>query len=177
MEESTACLSCYTIGYGNLTFTEFLRILFAVGIGVVVDVRSIPFSRFNPSFRRPHLEKMAPSHGIAYRFLGDQIGGRWTDPEFLLPDGSMDYGKVRATTRFQEGIDQLQALLTGTGRVAMMCAELDPTRCHRFHLISPALLERGIRVVHILPGGALMSHQDVLKELQDGSSQTTLGNF
>lgn len=177
MEGNAACLTCYTTGYGNLPFAEFLRAIQDIGIGVIVDVRSIPFSRFNPSFRRPGLERLLPAHGIAYRFLGDYIGGRRTEPDLLLPDGSTDYGKVRATMRFQEGIEQLQAILTGNKRVAMMCAELDPARCHRFHLISPALLERGIRVIHILPGGAERSHEDLMRIFLGGSAQATLGNF
>lgn len=176
MNDEQDPLTCYTIGYGNLSFDAFLALLKKVGIEVIADARSIPYSRFNPSFRRPQLERLLNHDHIGYRFLGDRIGGRYSDSDLLCPDGSVNYDKVRDTGRFQEGIDLLVSVLSGGIRTAVMCAEKEPTRCHRFLLISPELMDRGVTVMHILPDGRVVPHEVLEQELMEDTTQATLSD-
>lgn len=159
--------NCYTIGYGNSPIEVVVNILTDAGIDTVVDVRSSPHSRFNPNFNRGSLEKFLNSSDIGYRYMGDTIGGRYSNPALLFTDGTVDYRKVSVTELFKDGIRQVISFVSGGKRIALMCAEKDPERCHRFSLISRDLKARGINVVHILPDGNVISHDDLEKELVD----------
>ena len=112
-------------------------------------------------------------HNIDYLFMGDRLGGRYSDPGLLFPDGNVDYRKVQDTERFKEGIGQLLSII-GTGKmIALMCAEKEPERCHRFALISPVLQSMGISVVHIRPEGKLQANEDLERELVDSFFDTS----
>jgi uncharacterized protein (DUF488 family) len=153
--------TCYTIGYGNSPFDDFVARLTAAGIDTVIDVRSSPYSRFNPGFRRENLELSLAGHRIGYRYLGDKIGGRQADPVLLNPDGTVNYTKVRDTEKFREGIDAVLAIIADGKTAALMCAETEPERCHRFALVTPALQARGVAVIHIRPGGSLQPNEEL----------------
>jgi len=156
---------CFTIGYGNSSIDLFITVLIKTGIEILIDVRSIPYSRFNPDFRREPVEKFLSGHGIEYRFLGNKIGGRQTDPGLLFPDGSANYQKIQETEKFLSGINEVLAIISGGKSVALMCAENEPERCHRFTLISPVLQERGVFVIHIRPDGRLQANEDLEREM------------
>lgn len=70
-----------------------------------------------------------------------------------LPGGKPDYVAIAAEAGFQEGIAELVPYVRGEQRVAVMCAEGDPVRCHREQLIGPAVRAVGIQLVHLLPDG------------------------
>jgi len=156
---------CYTIGYGDLPIDTFVYILNKVGIDLIVDVRSYPYSRFNPCFNRDNLENSLMRNDIYYTYSGDQIGGRYSNPNLLYPDGTVNYQKVRNTELFQDGINQLLTIISSGRRIALLCAEKEPERCHRFLLISRDLQSRGIKVIHVLPETRLLDNEDLEKEL------------
>jgi uncharacterized protein (DUF488 family) len=103
--------------------------------------------------------------GIAYVFLGKELGGRPQLPE-LFSDGVADYEKMAALPSFQAGIDRL---ITGaeSHRVATMCAEADPLDCHRCLLVGRALAEEGVDVGHILSSGQVLTHAEIEDRLLD----------
>jgi len=159
--------TCYTIGYGNSPSDDFVKRLAGAGIDVVIDVRSVPYSKFNPDFKRGPLEKILENNSIAYRYLGDRIGGKLLDPGLLRPDGSADYKKIQATEKFRAGVDEVIAIVSSGTMVALMCAEMEPERCHRFALISPVLQAAGVSVVHILSSGQLLPNPDLERMMVD----------
>ncbi len=119
------------------------------GIALVVDVRSLPYSRHVPQANRQALSSTLDSAGIEYRWMGDQLGG--------MPGGeSPDYAKLSERPSFRQGITDLLSL-SREQPTAIMCAEGDHLRCHRHHLITPLLLDRDISVVHIQPDGSLVN--------------------
>jgi uncharacterized protein (DUF488 family) len=164
MDDSGVCI--FTIGHSNLSFDAFVRLLTCMDtpISTVADVRSSPYSRFAPHFNRTSIEAGLRAHGIAYRYLGDELGGRPTDPTCYFsgqaPDGKADYlhlvdcTEVARRPWFQQGLDRLIAL-AATGPTAVMCSEADPEKCHRHHLIAKALRDRGIAVRHIRKDGGV----------------------
>ena len=162
---------CYTIGHSNHGINRFLELLQDTCTDTVIDVRSIPFSRFNPQFNRKNLEKSLKESAIGYLFMGDQLGGRYTDPSLLLPDGTINYQKVQETERFREGIGKVLELIASARTVTLMCAEKEPERCHRFLLISPALQNEGVSVVHIRADGTIQSYENLEKELSKDNLQ------
>ena len=164
---------CYTIGYGNYPIDRVITFLQNVSIDVIIDVRSSPYSRFNPHFNRENLENSLNRSDIGYRHMGDTIGGRYTDPGLLFPDGTVDYRKVRDTEPFREGISQLLSIIASGKKIALMCAEKEPEHCHRFALLSPVLQSKGISVIHIRPKMKLQANEDLERELVDSFFDTS----
>jgi uncharacterized protein (DUF488 family) len=156
---------CYTIGYGDYPIDIFLYFLQKTGIDTLVDVRSSPYSNYNYSFNRDNLEKFLINGQIDYQYMGDKIGGRYSNPNLLFPDGTVNYQKVQSTEKFQEGISQVLSMISIGKRIALMCAEKEPEKCHRFALISRVLQSKGIKVIHIRPEIKLQAHEDLEKEL------------
>jgi uncharacterized protein (DUF488 family) len=164
---------CFTIGYGNYPIDRFIDILRNVGIDLIVDVRSTPYSRFNPLFNRENLEKSLIMNNVDYRYIGDKIGGRYTNPYLLFLDGTVNYLKVQDTEKFQEGINEVLSIISSGKKIALMCAEKEPERCHRFALISPVLQSKGISVIHIRPDMKLQANEDLEQELIDSFLDTS----
>ena len=125
---------CFTIGYGNSPIDRFITFVQTVGIGLIIDVRSSPYSRFNPHFNRENLEKSLINNYVDYQFMGDKIGGRYSNPNLLFPDGTVNYRKVQETEKFQDGINEVVSIISSGKKIALMCAEKETERCHRFAL-------------------------------------------
>ncbi len=147
----------FTIGHSNHSSERFLALLQGAGITAVADVRSIPRSRRWPHFSRAKIERWLEDAGIAYVFLGAELGGRPDDPA-LLREGRPDYALMAATPSFRAGLDRV---LDGAARyrIALMCAEREPLDCHRFLLVSRHLRERGVCLRHILADGSIEPHE------------------
>jgi uncharacterized protein (DUF488 family) len=125
---------------------------------VVVDVRSQPFSRFNPQFNRGRLSAALAEVGMSYDYLGDELGGRPPEPELYDASGRVKYDELARTARFSRGIDRV---LSEPRRAAIMCSEEDPLRCHRRILITPALIERGLAVLHLRGDGTTVADAEL----------------
>lgn len=156
---------CFTIGYSKYTIDQFIHFLDHFEINTIIDVRSSPYSRFNPGFNRENLEKLLKKSDIGYEFKGNCLGGRYSDPDLLFPDGTVNYKKVQDTEQFKKGISQLLEIISTGKTVALMCAEKEPERCHRFILISRDLQLKGVKIIHIRPEIGLQKNEDLEKEL------------
>ncbi len=147
----------YTIGHSNHTAAAFIALLRRHGIELLADVRSSPYSRYVPQANREALARTLQEAGIAYCWLGDRLGGK--------PEGeAVDYDKIKASPAFQQGITDLLDLAAGR-RTALMCAEGDHRPCHRYRLLTPALLDRGAHVLHIQPDGSLVDEDREPRQL------------
>jgi len=139
--------------------SDFLGTLLRHEIKVVCDVRSRPGSFRFPQFNREPLEARLTAAKIRYEFCGEQLGGRPLDPQFYLANGLVDYSKRRCAPTFIEAVDKAIALARER-KTAILCAEEDPLHCHRFLLICPALVARGVAPVHLRRGGAAETQRD-----------------
>jgi len=154
----------FTIGHSNHSLDAFLALLRTSGIEEVVDVRSTPYSRYNPHFSRNALTRALEEAGIAYVFLGVELGGRPADRSCYDIDGRVRYDLVARTASFDDGI-RLVTRHAEQRRIALMCAEKEPLNCHRTLLVARALVERGIAVEHILADGSLEVHAAAMDRL------------
>lgn len=155
----------FTIGHSTHEIERFLDLLQLNQISVIADVRSSPFSRFNPQFNRESLIKALADRSIQYVFLGKELGARSDDPA-CYEGGKVQYRQLAKSVLFKTGIDRI---LRGIKehRVALMCAEKEPLDCHRTILVSQELEKIGISVRHILADGSLELHNDSLFRLFD----------
>ncbi len=147
----------FTIGHSRHPVDRFLDLLRSAGVDLVVDVRSMPASRFAPWSGAKVLPRTLAAAGIDYLYLGDRLGGKPRDKK-LQTDGRPDWDKVRAAPGFAAALDEI-VRLARTKKPALMCAEADPARCHRTLLLAPELAARGVSVVHLLADGGRLDHQ------------------
>ncbi len=150
----------FTIGHSNHEFAQLLALLHQHGITAVGDVRSQPYSRRYPQFSREPLEKALKEAGIAYVFLGKELGARSDDPA-CYENGSVRYERLAKTALFQSGLDRVERGME-VYRLALLCAEKEPLHCHRFALVSRELARRGVPIVHILEDGRLELHEQTV---------------
>jgi len=149
----------FTIGHSNLDISALLGALIRNEIKMVCDVRTRPGSFRFPQFNREPLMAQLASAKIIYQFFGDQFGGRPLDSRYYRPDGLVDYAARRKAPDFEEGMDRLLGFAKSQNLV-LMCAEEDPLHCHRFLMICPALVQRGIEPVHLRRAGVIESQRD-----------------
>jgi uncharacterized protein (DUF488 family) len=154
----------YTVGHSNHPIDRFLSLLQPHGITAVADVRSTPYSRFNPQFRREKLQAALASVGIQYVFLGQELGARSQDPACYDAEGRVSYAKLATTELFRKGIARLRTGMADH-RISLMCAEREPLECHRTILVARELVREGLEVTHILADGSLESHEHALQRL------------
>jgi uncharacterized protein (DUF488 family) len=153
----------YTIGHSTHPIERLVELLQRHGIQVLADVRSTPFSRFNPQFNRASLGHSLAAAGIRYEFMGEELGARTNDPT-CFENGRVSYARLAATSLFQRGLARLREMAR-TERVAMMCAEREPLDCHRTILISRELERAGDNVTHILANGELEENRHAMGRL------------
>ena len=149
----------FTIGHSNLELEEFFSLLSKHGIRTVCDVRSRPASFRHPQFNRDAFEVNLRDAGYKYEFFGESLGGRPDDSRVYQSNGVVDYFLRRKARDFADGLARVVEI-SKTQSIAMTCAEEDPLHCHRFLMICPELLERGVTPVHIRRGGILESQRE-----------------
>ncbi len=132
--------SIFTLGTGNRTIEEFIRILKSYEIEMVVDLRRFPTSKF-PHFKKDTLSQSLGEAGFGYYFLREELGG-YRRGGFEAYTGTYEYLR---------GLELLERM-AGRLRCAVCCAERLPWRCHR-HFIARSLQERGWKVMHIIEEG------------------------
>jgi|SRR5580704_2796052 uncharacterized protein (DUF488 family) len=155
----------FTIGHSTHRLDAFIKLLKRHGVTVLADVRSAPFSRFNPQFNKDSLQRDLKLHGIKYVFLGRELGARSNDSS-CYEDGRVLYARLARTDLFRHGVARVMRGAEDH-RIALMCAEREPLECHRTLLVATALDEQGVKVAHILADGGLEAHSDSMERLLD----------
>lgn len=150
-----------TIGHSTRPIAEFIRLLQAHQVTRLIDVRTVPRSRHNPQFSQENLPASLHAAGISYlhvpalgglrRPVPDSPNAGWRNLSFR---GYADYMQ---TPEFRSAVDELVELAKHD-RLALMCAEAVPWRCHR-SLIADALLVRGIQTADISSATRLSPHR------------------
>jgi uncharacterized protein (DUF488 family) len=164
----------YTIGHGNRKPEDFLALLKDFGIEYLIDVRSQPYSKFNPQFNQNDLKFFLERNGIKYVFMGDTIGGRPKDTSCYDNEGKVDYEAVKMKEFFLNGIDRLKTAYNKDINVVIMCSESKPCECHRSKLIGKVLITDNIVLKHIDEKGKLKDQSTVINELNKGLSEYDL---
>ena len=149
-----------TIGHSTRPLETFIELLQAHGVKRVLDVRTAPRSRRNPQFNKEVLPANLRCAQINYTHLPGLGGLRharrdspnvgWRNASFR---GFADYMQ---TEEFESALAELVEMAAHE-RIALMCAEAVPWRCHR-SLIADALLVRGVKVKHIMSRQTCQEH-------------------
>lgn len=154
----------YTIGHSTHPIDYFLELLNQYSITCLVDVRSIAASRFNPQFNKKSLADSLKNNNIAYLHFAEEFGARQTNPNVLDEEGRVDFGKVRKSKPFEQGIGRVREGVKKGFNIALMCAESDPLTCHRFSMVSIALKDE-FEILHILKDKTVITNGQLEQQL------------
>ena len=164
----------YTIGHGNRKIDDFLLLLKNFGIEYLIDVRSLPYSKFNPQYNQNEFNFSLEENHIKYVFMGDSLGGRPKDKTCYDFEGKVDYETLKNKDFFLQGIERLKNAYTRGVKIALMCSESNPCECHRSKLIGRILDIDNIILRHIDENGKLKDQATVINELNKGLSEIDL---
>ena len=153
----------YTVGHSNQSQEEFLELLKSHDVNCIVDVRSVPASKYTPQFNMEPLKWFLKNHDIQYLHFGDEFGARRTD--CLDADEQVNFEMAVETPNFKRGVERLMKGLERGFRISLMCSEANPLECHRFSLVSRYFYDHGLDVQHILKGAELASHKVLEDEM------------
>jgi uncharacterized protein (DUF488 family) len=150
-----------TLGHSTRSIEAFLELLDGHRVTRVVDVRTVPRSRHNPQFNTATLSDRLAALSVGYthapglggfrRATADSPNSGWRNLSFR---GYADYMQ---TADFAENLMSLIELARND-RLALMCAEAVPWRCHR-SLIADALVIRGVSTCEIVSPTRLQPHK------------------
>ena len=164
----------YTIGHGNRKPADFLSLLNEIRIEYLIDVRSQPYSKFNPQFNQHELSFFLERNGIKYVFMGDTLGGRPKDNSCYDREGKVDYELLKKKDFFLKGLERLKIAYNKGINVVIMCSESNPCECHRSKLIGRVLQTENIQLKHIDEKGKLKDQVSVINELNKGLPEVDL---
>lgn len=146
----------YTIGHSTHNIDDFISLLQKYHIDTIVDIRSIPYSKFASSYNKEALKNYLKKFQIQYIFMGELLGAKYDDKSFLFDEddvnnGKVDFQKVQNSDKFRDGIRRLNSGIDKGYNISLMCSEKEPFDCHRFVLVSRVLSLDNIEVSHIYP--------------------------
>ncbi len=158
----------FSIGHGNKKIESFIGELKSFNILYLLDIRSKPYSKWNPQFNQAQLEIELKNHGIKYVFVGDSLGGLPDDRSCYDNEGKVVYDWIIEKDFFKAGMTRLTVANEKRVNLAIMCSESKPEECHRSKLIGQELLKNKISLKHIISDHRIKSQPEVMLELNKG---------
>lgn len=156
----------YSIGYATKTIETFIGQLKRYNINVVADVRSVPFSKRFFDYHQDRIQAHLARAGIKYVYLGKELGPRSKDPRHYKDNRQIDFERLAQSALFKDGIQRLNTGLKKGYNIAIMCAEKDPSCCHRSLLIGHySVNSADMETHHINHDGELESQVQLAERL------------
>lgn len=151
----------YTVGHSTRKRSELVALLKHYGVDTLLDIRAIPYSRYNSQFNLEEMVREMPGAGLHYRHIAS-LGGRRPSREVMAgakscSERSHGFAEYMKSEEFRKGLDSVLELARGGSTIALMCAESDPTHCHRFW-VADAVQAEGFTVQHIVREDDLREH-------------------
>ena len=155
----------FTVGHSTHDMAHFIDLLKQHSVNVVCDVRSQPYSEYNPQFNLDVLKNVLRENAITYIFLGKELGVRSENPNCYI-GGEVQYNCLANEPLFRRGIERLcRGMEEYT--VALMCAEKDPITCHRMILVCRKMRSLATQIKHILADGTIETNTQAERRLRD----------
>lgn len=155
----------YTIGHSQHSLEKFLNMLKTYDINYVLDIRSIPFSRYAPQFNRDQLKNFLQGYSINYANMAIAFGARQNNKNLYTIENYLDFEKVRNTAQFKQAFDNVLKGLNEGNKIAFMCTEKNPSECHRSIMVTKAFSDANIPIKHILEDFSYILQDDINDQL------------
>jgi len=154
----------FTIGHSNHSIETFIKLLESKSIVTVVELRSVPRSKYSQHFNKPNLTYELSKNGIKYLDMGKYLGGRPDDKLVLNVNNKIEEDLIEKKEWYLNAIERL-INLSQDSNIAIMCSEENPNSCHRGYIITHTLLKRKIEVLHIRGNGKVQKAKRVPKQI------------
>lgn len=153
----------YTVGHSNHSIEKFIELVKSNGIETIIELRSVPKSKYSPHFNKPNLTYELSKNGIKYLDMGKYLGGRPDDTSVLNVDKKIEEDLIEKKEWYLNSIKRIISL-SNESQVAIMCSEENPNNCHRGYVITHTLLKNGVQVSHIRGDGKIQKAIRVAKQ-------------
>ena len=157
-------IEIYTLGHSNYPFDKFIEILKKYNINCVVDIRAIPYSKYNTQYNKEFFQINLKKLGYTYIYMADEFGVKRKTRESYNEEGYANFEKVILEDDFKKGIKRLKIGCNKGYKIVLLGAMQEPIRCPRAILIGKELVKEGFNVKHIMHEGNLKT-QNELEEL------------
>ncbi len=164
----------YSIGHGNKNIKDFIDELKAFKIKYLLDIRSKPYSKWNPQYNQDPIKIELEKNQITYVYSGDYLGGLPEDRSCYDNNGKVIYDLIKEKDFFKNGLNRLISANSKNINIAIMCSESNPQECHRSKLIGRELLKKEISVNHIVSLNKIKAQETVMNELTKGKGTVDL---
>lgn len=156
----------YTIGYSGFEIYDFIDVLKKYKITCLVDVRSNPYSKFYVDYNLNNLKTILKANGILYRNYRSEFGAHQENLHYYT-DGYLDFSKYQKSESFLNGVEKIEAGMKMNYSFAFMCAEKDPSTCHRNIMVAKKFHDLGYIIKNILSDGSIELQEDLERRLVD----------
>ena len=161
-------IEIYTLGHSNYPFDKFIEILKKHNINCIVDIRGIPYSKYNTQYNKEVLQSNLRKLGYTYIYMAND-------------EGYADFDKVIQEDIFKNGIERLKVGCSKGYKIVLLGAMQDPIRCHRAILMGRELIKAGFDVKHIMHEGDLKTQdyleEKLLEKYFEGRNQLTIDSL
>lgn len=155
----------FTIGCSSYDVEYLIQRLRQNKINVIVDVRSTPYSKHTPQYNANVLKKVLNTNHIIYMDFSKEFGARREEKEVYI-NNQVSFAKVMNLPIFGQGVERIKKGLCSGFRIALMCTEKDPEKCHRFSLVARGIEKKtNICSMHILADGSVVSKESIENRL------------
>lgn len=160
-------MEIYTIGHSNYSFEKLIDMLKKYNINCVVDIRAIPYSKYNTQYNKEVFEKSLRNKGFIYIYMADEFGAKRQNKENYNKEGYADFKKVINEESFKSGINRLKNGCNKGYRIVLLGAMQEPIRCPRAILLGRELIKAGFDVKHIMHEGCIKNQEQLEEKLLD----------
>ena len=155
----------YTIGHSNYPVEKLIDMLKYYDINCVVDIRGIPYSKYNVQYNKETIGMYLKEAGFLYIYMAKEFAANRENKSSYNKEGYSDFEKVVTEKDFLNGIERLKVGCEKGFNIALLGAMQDPIRCHRSILVGRALREHKFNVNHILDDYSLASQENIEEDL------------
>ena len=156
----------YTIGHSNYKIEKLIDMLNEFNIDCVVDIRGIPYSKYNIQFNKETIKYLLIKAGFKYLYMGEEFGAnRLLGKESYNNEGFADFDKVIKEESFRHGVERLKLGCNKGYKIVLLGAMQDPLRCHRSILLGKELIKNGFEVKHILDDYTVIDQKEIEERL------------
>lgn len=154
-------MEIYTLGHSNYSFEKLLEMIRKYEINCVVDIRAVPYSKYNTQFDKETMKYSLNKAGFVYIYMGYEFGAKRDDRLTYNEMGYCDFDKLIVDDVFLKGIDRLKNGLHKGYKIVLLGAMQEPVRCPRSILLGKYLESIGIKVNHIVHSGEVRTQKEI----------------
>lgn len=154
-------MDIYTIGHSNYPIEKLINMLKYYKIDCVVDIRGIPYSKYNIQYNKETITKTLKEAGFLYIYMAKEFAANRKNKISYNEEGYCDFEKVITEKEFLSGITRLKSGCEKGYKIALLGAMQDPIRCHRSILVGRSLRKEGFNVKHILDDYTVGSQENI----------------